>query len=298
MQGKVEICGVNTAKLKVLKSEESLELLRRARAGDMQAREELISGNLRLVLSVIQKFSGRGENVDDLFQVGCIGLIKAIDNFNIEMDVRFSTYGVPMIVGEIRRYLRDNSAIRVSRSVRDNAYRILQAKEKYMAEHQKEPTVDEIARILELRREDVVMALDAVVDPVSLFEPVYSDGGDTVCVMDQVKDKKNTDEAWLDHIALEDAINKLDEREQRILALRFFQGKTQMEVSAEVGISQAQVSSDSTWTADASPWKPTPSTEAITSSSGTSGRRWGSAWLTTPTPTPSPSTRTSPMKRR
>ena len=177
MQGKVEICGVNTAKLKVLKSEESLELLRRARAGDMSAREELISGNLRLVLSVIQKFTSRGENVDDLFQVGCIGLIKAIDNFNIEMDVRFSTYGVPMIVGEIRRYLRDNSAIRVSRSVRDTAYRVLQAKEKYMAEHQKEPTVDEIAQMLELRREDVVMALDAVVDPVSLFEPVYSDGG-------------------------------------------------------------------------------------------------------------------------
>ncbi len=242
MQGKVEICGVNTAKLKVLKSEESMELLRRARAGDMQAREELISGNLRLVLSVIQKFAGRGENVDDLFQVGCIGLIKAIDNFNIEMDVRFSTYGVPMIVGEIRRYLRDNSAIRVSRSVRDTAYRVLQAKEKYMAEHQKEPTVDEIAKILELRREDVVMALDAVVDPVSLFDPVYSDGGDTVCVMDQVKDKKNTDEVWLEHIALGDAISKLDERERRILALRFFQGKTQMEASAEVGISQAQVS--------------------------------------------------------
>ena len=242
VQGKVEICGVNTAKLKVLKSEESLELLRRAKAGDMQAREELISGNLRLVLSVIQKFSGRGENVDDLFQVGCIGLIKAIDNFNIDMDVRFSTYGVPMIVGEIRRYLRDNSAIRVSRSVRDTAYRVLQAKEKYMAEHQKEPTVDEIAQMLELNREDVVIALDAVVDPVSLFEPVYSDGGDTVCVMDQVKDKKNTDEAWLEHIALGDAISKLDEREQRILALRFFQGKTQMEVSAEVGISQAQVS--------------------------------------------------------
>lgn len=242
MQGKVEICGVNTAKLKVLKSEESMELLRRARAGDMQAREELISGNLRLVLSVIQKFAGRGENVDDLFQVGCIGLIKAIDNFNIDMDVRFSTYGVPMIVGEIRRYLRDNSAIRVSRSVRDTAYRVLQAKEKYMSEHQKEPTVDEIAQILELKREDVVMALDAVVDPVSLFEPVYSDGGDTVCVMDQVKDKKNTDEAWLEHIALGDAIGKLDERERRILALRFFQGKTQMEVSAEVGISQAQVS--------------------------------------------------------
>ena len=242
MQHKVEICGVNTSKLKVLKSSETQALLLRAKAGDAQAREELIAGNLRLVLSVIQRFSNRGENADDLFQVGCIGLIKAIDNFNTDLDVKFSTYGVPMIVGEIRRYLRDNSAIRVSRSVRDNAYRILQAKEKYMAEHQKEPTVDEIARILELRREDVVMALDAVVDPVSLFEPVYSDGGDTVCVMDQVKDKKNTDEAWLDHIALEDAINKLDEREQRILALRFFQGKTQMEVSAEVGISQAQVS--------------------------------------------------------
>ena len=242
MQHKVEICGVNTAKLKVLKSSETQALLLRAKAGDMEAREELIAGNLRLVLSVIQKFAGRGENVDDLFQVGCIGLIKAIDNFNIEMDVRFSTYGVPMIVGEIRRYLRDNSAIRVSRSVRDTAYRVLQAKEKYMAEHQKEPTVDEIAQILDLRREDVVMALDAVVDPVSLFEPVYSDGGDTVCVMDQVKDKKNTDEAWLEHIALDDAISKLDERERRILALRFFQGKTQMEVSAEVGISQAQVS--------------------------------------------------------
>ncbi len=242
MQGKVEICGVNTAKLKVLKSEESLELLRLTREGDQQAREELISGNLRLVLSVIQRFSGRGENVDDLFQVGCIGLIKAIDNFDVNMDVRFSTYGVPMIIGEIRRYLRDNSAIRVSRSIRDTAYRVLQAKEAYQAEHQREPTVDQIAQRLGLKREDVVMALDAVVEPVSLFEPIYSDGGDTVCVMDQVRDKKNTDEAWLEHIALEDAISKLSQREQRILALRFFQGKTQTEVSAEVGISQAQVS--------------------------------------------------------
>ncbi len=242
MQGKVEICGVNTSKLPVLKSEESMELLKKARAGDMAAREKLISGNLRLVLSVIQKFSGRGENVDDLFQVGCIGLIKAIDNFNVDLDVKFSTYGVPMIVGEIRRYLRDNSAIRVSRSVRDTAYRVLQCKEKYLAEHQKEPTVEEIARALDISREDVVMALDAVVDPVSLFEPVYSDGGDTVCVMDQVRDRKNTDERWLDRIALSDAMNKLGERERKILALRFFQGKTQMEVSAEVGISQAQVS--------------------------------------------------------
>lgn len=242
MQGKVEICGVNTSKLKVLKSEETMELLRRTKEGDMEAREQLISGNLRLVLSVIQKFYGRGENVDDLFQVGCIGLIKAIDHFNIEMDVKFSTYGVPMIVGEIRRYLRDNSTLRVSRSVRDTAYRVLQAKERYMAEHQKEPTVEEIARMLEIRREDVVLALDAIVDPVSLFEPIYSDGGEAICVMDQVRDTKNTDENWLEHIALKEAIAQLGERERRILALRFFQGKTQMEVSAEVGISQAQVS--------------------------------------------------------
>ena len=238
----MEICGVNTAKLKVLKSEESMELLRRARQGDQQAREELISGNLRLVLSVIQRFAGRGENADDLFQVGCIGLIKAIDNFDVNMDVRFSTYGVPMIIGEIRRYLRDNSAIRVSRSIRDTAYRVLQAKEAFLIQHQREPTVDEIAGELGLRREDVVMALDAVVEPISLSEPLYSDGGDTVCVMDQLRDKKNTDEAWLEHIALEDAISKLSPREQRILALRFYEGKTQMEVSAEVGISQAQVS--------------------------------------------------------
>lgn len=242
MQGKVEICGVNTAKLKVLKSEESMELLRRMRDGDPGAREELISGNLRLVLSVIQRFSGRGENVDDLFQVGCIGLIKAIDNFNVDLDVKFSTYGVPMIIGEIRRYLRDNGVIRVSRSVRDMAYRILQAKEAYMTSFQREPTIEQIAEMLDVRREDVVMALDSVVDPVSLFEPVYSDGSDTVCVMDQVRDKKNTDEVWLEHIAITDAIAKLSEREQRILELRFFQGKTQTEVSAEVGISQAQVS--------------------------------------------------------
>lgn len=242
MHGKVEICGINTAKLKVLKSDESMALLRKMKEGDMTAREELISGNLRLVLSVIQRFNSRGENADDLFQVGVIGLIKAIDNFNVDLDVKFSTYGVPMIIGEIRRYLRDNSTIRVSRSVRDTAYRVLQAKEAYMAEHQKEPTVEEIAKILDIRREDVVMAMDAVVDPVSLFEPVYTDGSDTVCVMDKVRDDKNTDEAWLDHIALEDAIGRLTEREQHILALRFFQGKTQMEVSAEIGISQAQVS--------------------------------------------------------
>jgi len=242
VQGKVEICGVNTAKLKVLKNEETMELLRRTKQGDMKAREELINGNLRLVLSVIQKFDRRGENVDDLFQVGCIGLIKAIDNFNIDLDVRFSTYGVPMIVGEIRRYLRDNSAVRVSRSMRDTAYKVLQAKERYMAEHQKEPSIEELAKELDIRREDVVMALDAILDPVSLFEPVYSDGGDALCVMDQVRDSKNTDESWLERIALKEAISRLGERERKILAMRFFQGKTQMEVSAEVGISQAQVS--------------------------------------------------------
>ena len=242
MQNKVEICGVNTSKLKVLKNDETQALLLRAKQGDMKAREELIAGNLRLVLSVIQRFANRGENADDLFQVGCIGLIKAIDNFNTDLDVRFSTYGVPMIVGEIRRYLRDNSTMRVSRAMRDTAYKVLQAKEAYMAEHQREPTVDEIARMLELKREDVVIALDAIVDPVSLYEPVYSDSGDTICVMDQVRDSKNTDENWLEQIALREAIAKLSDREKRILSLRFFQGKTQMEVSTEVGISQAQVS--------------------------------------------------------
>ena len=242
MQNKVEICGVNTSKLKVLKNDETQALLLRAKQGDMKAREELIAGNLRLVLSVIQRFANRGENADDLFQVGCIGLIKAIDNFNTDLDVRFSTYDVPMIVGEIRRYLRDNSTMRVSRAMRDTAYKVLQAKEAYMAEHQREPTVDEIARMLELKREDVVFALDAIVDPVSLYEPVYSDSGDTICVMDQVRDSKNTDENWLEQIALREAIAKLSDREKRILSLRFFQGKTQMEVSTEVGISQAQVS--------------------------------------------------------
>ena len=242
MQNKVEICGVNTSKLKVLKNDETQALLLRAKQGDMKAREELIAGNLRLVLSLIQRFANRGENADDLFQVGCIGLIKAIDNFNTDLDVRFSTYGVPMIVGEIRRYLRDNSTMRVSRAMRDTAYKVLQAKEAYMAEHQRDPTVDEIARMLELKREDVVFALDAIVDPVSLYEPVYSDSGDTICVMDQVRDSKNTDENWLEQIALREAIAKLSDREKRILSLRFFQGKTQMEVSTEVGISQAQVS--------------------------------------------------------
>ena len=217
MQNKVEICGVNTSKLKVLKNDETQALLLRAKQGDMKAR-------------------------DDLFQVGCIGLIKAIDNFNTDLDVRFSTYGVPMIVGEIRRYLRDNSTMRVSRAMRDTAYKVLQAKEAYMAEHQREPTVDQIARMLELKREDVVFALDAIVDPVSLYEPVYSDSGDTICVMDQVRDSKNTDENWLEQIAMREAIAKLSDREKRILSLRFFQGKTQMEVSTEVGISQAQVS--------------------------------------------------------
>ncbi|MFG6374088.1 MAG: RNA polymerase sporulation sigma factor SigG [Oscillospiraceae bacterium] len=242
MQGKVELSGVNTSKLKVLKNEETMALLRRVKEGDMEARDQLIQGNLRLVLSVIQKFMGRGENADDLFQVGCIGLMKAIDNFNVDLDVRFSTYGVPMIVGEVRRYLRDNSAIRVSRSMRDTAYKVLQAKEKYVAEHQREPSLEQLADILEIPREEIVFALDAIADPVSLYEPVYESGGDTVYVMDQVKDKKNTDESWLEHIALSEAMSKLSDREKRILALRFFKGKTQMEVSSEIGISQAQVS--------------------------------------------------------
>ena len=243
MQLKVEICGVNTATLAVLSAEEMDTLLHRVRDGDQAAREKLISGNLRLVLSVIQKFMGRGENADDLFQVGCIGLMKAIDNFNVDLDVRFSTYGVPMIVGEVRRYLRDNSTMRVSRAMRDTAYKVLQAKEAYMAQHQKEPSIEEIAKILDIKREDVVMALDAILEPVSLYEPVYSDnGGDTLCVMDQVRDTKNTDENWTDRIALKDALKRLDDRERRILSLRFYEGKTQMEVSAEIGISQAQVS--------------------------------------------------------
>ena len=239
---KVEICGINTGRLKVLKEKEKMELLKKAQAGDKNARNELVEGNLRLVLSVVQRFSNRGENMDDLFQVGVIGLIKAIDNFNTDLDVRFSTYGVPMIIGEIRRYLRDNSSIRVSRSMRDTAYRVLQAREKLQREQQREPTVEQIARELGIRREEVVFAMDAVCDPVSLFEPIYSDGGDAVCVMDQVRDTKNTDEDWLEQIALKEAMARLSERERQILALRYSDGKTQMEVSSEIGISQAQVS--------------------------------------------------------
>ena len=240
--GKVELCGVDTARLPVLSEAEKSRLIKAARAGDRQARQEMVQGNLRLVLSVVQRFAGRGENMDDLFQVGCIGLIKAIDNFDPAQNVRFSTYGVPMIIGEIRRYLRDNSSIRVSRSMRDTAYRVLQAREKLQREQQREPTVEQIARELGIRREEVVFAMDAVCDPVSLFEPIYSDGGDAVCVMDQVRDNKNTDEDWLEQIALKEAMARLSERERQILALRYSDGKTQMEVSSEIGISQAQVS--------------------------------------------------------
>lgn len=239
---KVEISGVNTSKLPVLSREEARELFLRAKDGDKQARQKLIQGNLRLVLSVIKKFDGRNENPDDLFQVGCVGLIKGIDNFNVELDVFPSTYLVPMIVGEIRRYLRDNSSVRVSRSMRDTAYKVLQAKEQYVSQHQREPSVEEIAKQLGLKREEVVFALDAIVDPVSLYEPIYSDGGDTICVMDQVKDRKNTDENWLEQIALREAMERLSDREKKILSLRFFEGKTQMEVSARIGISQAQIS--------------------------------------------------------
>ena len=242
MYNKVELCGLNTAALPVLTEEEKRSLLVRARAGDRQAREQMVEGNLRLVLSVVQRFAQRGENLDDLFQVGCIGLIKAIDNFDPAQPVRFSTYGVPMIVGEIRRYLRDNSTLRVSRSMRDTAYKVLQARERLLRQQQREPTVEQIAQELELPREEVVFAMDAIVDPVSLYEPVYSDGGDAICVMDQVGDTKNTDEQWVERIALREAISTLGEREKRILALRFFDGRTQMEVASEVGISQAQVS--------------------------------------------------------
>ena len=242
MRGKVELCGVDTSRLPVLKNEEMTELLRRSGDGDSSAREQLICGNLRLVLSVIQRFLGRGANADDLFQVGCIGLIKAIDNFDLSQCVRFSTYAVPMIIGEIRRYLRDNSSLRISRSMRDTAYRVLQAREKLVARSQREPTVEEIARELDIPREEVVIAMDAMADPVSLYEPVYSDGADAVCVMDQVPDRSNSDEMWLQQLALKEAISRLGPRERRILAMRFYQGLTQMEVSARIGISQAQVS--------------------------------------------------------
>ena len=242
MQGKVEISGVNTAKLQVLKNDEMMALLRRSKAGDQDARRQLIEGNLRLVLSVIQRFSGRGENPDDLFQVGCIGLLKAIENFDPSLNVRFSTYGVPMIAGELRRYLRDFGPLRVSRSIRDTAYKVLQCKEAMLRDNGREPTLQEIARALELPLEDVTESMDAIASPVSLYEPVYSDGGDPLTVMDQVRDTRNTDEQWIEHIALRQAMAKLGSREKRILALRFYDGKTQMEVAREVGISQAQVS--------------------------------------------------------
>ena len=238
---KVEICGVNTATLKVLSESEKMRLLKKMREGDRKARDELVNGNLRLVLSVIQRFTQRGENLDDLFQVGCIGLIKSIDNFDISQNVRFSTYAVPMIIGEIRRYLRDNNAIRISRSMRDTAYKAMQVKERLTTQNLREPTVEEIARELDIPREDVVMALESIVEPVSLYEPVYSDGGDTIYVMDQVGDH-NDDQNWLDEIALKEAIRGLSDREKRILNLRFFKGMTQIEVSNEIGISQAQVS--------------------------------------------------------
>ena len=242
MQGKVEICGVNTAKLRILNQKEMDALLRRCKAGDETARQQLIEGNLRLVLSVIQRFEKRGESPDDLFQVGCIGLIKAISNFDPDKQVRFSTYGVPMIAGEVRRYLRDNSAIRVSRSIRDVAYRVLQCKEVLTAALGREPTLEEISRELAIPVEDVSQALDAVCAPVSLYDPVYSDGGDPLTVMDQVRDTKNTDENWMEHITLQTAFKALGEREKQILSLRFVGGKTQMEVAGSLGISQAQVS--------------------------------------------------------
>ena len=242
MQGKVEICGVNTSGLKTLPQFEMDRLLRLARAGDENARQALVEGNLRLVLSVIQRFDKRGESPDDLFQVGCIGLMKAINNFDPDKQVRFSTYGVPMIAGEVRRYLRDNSAIRVSRSIRDVAYRVLQCKEARTAELGREPTLEEIARELELSVEEVSQALDAVCAPVSLYDPVYSDGGDPLTVMDQVRDTRNTDEVWMEHITLRSAFRALGDREKQILFLRFYDGKTQMEVAGALGISQAQVS--------------------------------------------------------
>ena len=242
MLGKVEICGVNTAKLPTLTAAETDALLRRAKDGDSAARERLVEGNLRLVLSVLQRFSGRGENADDLFQVGCVGLLKAIDNFDISQNVRFSTYGVPMIAGEIRRYLRDNSALRVSRSVRDTAYKILQAREKLTAETGREPTEEEIAAALGIPRQEIALALDAISDPVSLSDPVFSDGSESLTVMDQVRDSRNTDESWIECMALDDAMRSLTGREKRILSLRFYDGKTQMEVASMVGISQAQVS--------------------------------------------------------
>ena len=237
---KVEIFGVNTSKLPVIK--EKKELIIKMREGDKKARETFIQGNLRLVLSVIQRFNNRGENVDDLFQVGCIGLMKAIDNFDLEQNVKFSTYAVPMIIGEIRRYLRDNNAIRVSRSLRDIAYKALLVRDRLVKDNNQEPTMSQIAKELNIPREEVVFALDAIQDPVSLFEPIYHDGGDAIYVMDQISDSKNSDDSWLENISIREAMKKLNNREKLILTLRFFNGKTQMEVADEIGISQAQVS--------------------------------------------------------
>jgi RNA polymerase sporulation-specific sigma factor len=239
---KVEICGVNTAKLPVLKNKEMRLLFAKMNNGDTFAREKLVTGNLRLVLSVIQRFNNRGELVDDLFQVGCIGLIKAIDNFDLGQNVKFSTYAVPMIIGEIRRYLRDNTPIRVSRSLRDIAYKVLQVRDQLAHKLSREPTMDEIASELEFSREEIIFALDSTQEPVSLFEPIYHDGGDPIFIMDQIKDEKNQDEKWLEVISIKDALHKLNEREKLILTLRFYRGKTQMEVAEEIGISQAQVS--------------------------------------------------------
>ncbi|MBC7958412.1 MAG: RNA polymerase sporulation sigma factor SigG [Vallitaleaceae bacterium] len=242
MINKVEICGVNTSKLPILKNKEKEELFKRILEGDQEARDEYIIGNLRLVLSVIQRFNNSGELVDDLFQVGCVGLIKAIDNFDVSQNVKFSTYAVPMIIGEIRRYLRDNNSIRVSRSLRDIAYKALQVKEMLVKRFDKEPTIEEIAKELDLPKEDVIFALDAIQDPISLFEPIYNDGGESLYIMDQVSDKQNKEENWIQSISLKDAMKKLTEREYDIVKLRFFQGKTQMEVANEISISQAQVS--------------------------------------------------------
>ena len=239
---KVDICGINTSELKVLTEEEKNELLRRTREGDEEARKDLIYGNLRLVLSIIQRFSGRRESMEDLFQVGCIGLVKAIDHFNTEMDVKFSTYAVPMIIGEIRRYLRDNNAIRVSRSVRELAYRALQAREELVAVKERDPTVEEIAERLGEKREAVLRAMEAIVEPISLYEPVYNDSGDALYLMDQLSDTSGGDETWLENMVLREAVNKLSEREKKIIQLRFYGGKTQMEIAGEIGISQAQVS--------------------------------------------------------
>jgi len=239
---KVEICGVNTSKLPVLKNKEMRLLFKDIQNGNLEAREKLIQGNLRLVLSVIQRFTNRGEYVDDLFQVGCIGLMKAIDNFDLGQNVKFSTYAVPMIIGEIRRYLRDNNPIRVSRSLRDIAYKALQVRDNLVSKNSKEPTISEISEELNVPREEIIFALDAIQEPISLFEPIYHDGGDPIFVMDQIGDEKNQDSDWLENISVKEALNKLNEREKLILALRFFEGKTQMEVADEIGISQAQVS--------------------------------------------------------